>query len=97
AFGLQYRPAAAGVAPGGGSGASAAGGGAAGAAGSGLAGKKFYPGMVDGVETEDCAFYLNEKSLYDSVMIGTTVAGYPGSGLSLPGAVSAAHLIGAAW
>ena len=53
--------------------------------------------MVDGVETEDCAFYLGEKSLYDSVTIATTVAGYPGSGLSLPGAVSAAHVIGAAW
>jgi len=61
------------------------------------AGKKFYPGMVDGVETEDCAFYLGERSLYDSVTIATTVAGYPGSGLSLPGAVSAAHVIGAAW
>jgi len=61
------------------------------------AGKKFYPGMVDGVETEDCAFYLGEKSLYDSVTIATTVAGYPGSGLSLPGAVSAAHVVGAAW
>ena len=61
------------------------------------AGKKFYPGMVDGVETEDCAFYLGEKSLYDSVTIATTVAGYPGSGLSLPGAVSAAHVIGAVW
>ncbi|HTI91499.1 MAG TPA: M23 family metallopeptidase [Puia sp.] len=73
--------------------------GAAAAAGSAsrpaAAGKKFYPGMVDGVETEDCAFYLGEKSLYDSVTIATTVAGYPGSGLSLPGAVSAAHLIGA--
>ena len=62
-----------------------------------LPGKKFYPGMVDGVETEDCAFYLGEKSLYDSVSIATTVAGYPGSGLSLPDAVSAAHAIGAAW
>jgi hypothetical protein len=61
------------------------------------AGKKFYPGMVDGVETEDCAFYLGEKSLYDSVTIATSVAGYPGSGLSLPGAVSAAHVVGAAW
>lgn len=62
-----------------------------------LAGRKFYPGMVDGVETEDCAFYLGEKSLYDSVTIATTVAGYPGSGLSLPGAVSPAHVIGAVW
>jgi len=41
--------------------------------------------MVDGLETPDCAFYLSEKSLYDSVTIGTTVTGYPGSGLSLPG------------
>src|SRR5260221_3994654 len=56
-----------------------------------LPGKKFYPGMVDGVETEDCAFYLEERSLYDSVSIATTVAGYPGSGLSLPEAVPAAH------
>ncbi len=61
------------------------------------AGKKFYAGMIDGVETGDCAFYLGEKSLYDSVTIATTVAGYPGSGLSLPGAVSAAYAIGATW
>jgi len=61
------------------------------------AGKRFYPGMVDGVEMEDCAFYLGENSLYDSVSIASTVAGYPGSGLSLPGAVSAAHTIGATW
>jgi Peptidase family M23 len=61
------------------------------------AGKKFYPGMVDGLETPDCAFYLGEKSLYDSVTIGTTVSGYPGSGLSLPGGVSAVQSIGARW
>jgi Peptidase family M23 len=60
-------------------------------------GKKFYPGMIDGLETKDCAFYLGEKSLYDSVTIGTTVSGYPGSGLSLPGGVSAVHTIGARW
>jgi len=60
-------------------------------------GKKFEPGMVDGLETPDCAFYLSEKSLYDSVTIGTTVTGYPGSGLSLPGAISAVHTIGARW
>ena len=60
-------------------------------------GKKFEPGMVDGLETPDCAFYLGEKSLYDSVTIGTTVSGYPGSGLSLPGGVSAVHTIGARW
>lgn len=61
----------------------------------GTVGKRFYPGMVDGIETEDCAFYLGEKSLYDSVRIATSVIGFPGSGLSLPGAVSAAHSIGA--
>jgi hypothetical protein len=59
------------------------------------AGKKFYPGMVDGLETADCAFYLGEKSLYDSVYITHNVSGYPGSGLSLPGGVSAVHAIGA--
>jgi hypothetical protein len=30
-------------------------------------GKMFYPFMLDGYETEDCAFYLGERSLYDSV------------------------------
>jgi hypothetical protein len=60
-------------------------------------GKKFYPGMVDGLETPNCAFYLGEKSLYDSVTIGTTVSGYPGSGLSLPGGISAVQSIGARW
>jgi hypothetical protein len=53
--------------------------------------------MIDGLETPDCAFYLGERSLYDSVTIGTTVSGYPGSGLSLPGGVSAVHTIGARW
>ena len=69
------------------------------AAGSPLpaAGKKFYPGMVDGLETEDCAFYLGEKSLYDSVVIDAAVSGYPRSGLSLPGGVSAVYSIGAPW
>ena len=60
-------------------------------------GKKFYPGMVDGLETDDCAFYLGEKSLYDSAVIGAAVSGYPGSGLSLPGGVSAVYSIGARW
>ncbi|HEY6899128.1 MAG TPA: M23 family metallopeptidase [Puia sp.] len=59
--------------------------------------RRFYPGMVDGIETEDCAFYLGERSLYDSVTIATTVAGYPGAGVSLPGAVSAAHVIGGSY
>ena len=93
AFGLQYQPSPAAILPPAPTGLPPAAGGLPPVP----AGKKFYPGMVDGVETEDCAFYLGEKSLYDSVTIATTVAGYPGSGLSLPGAVSAAHVIGAAW
>ena len=106
-FNLRYQPSpAAGLAPGSGGVAVGAPGPPPAPAGSppvsggpaaASSGKKFYPGMVDGVETEDCAFYLGEKSLYDSVTIATTVAGYPGSGLSLPGAVSAAHVIGAVW
>jgi hypothetical protein len=60
-------------------------------------GKKFYPGMVDGTEAEDYAFFLGERSLYDSVRIGATVSGYPGSGLSLPGGVSPVITIGARW
>ena len=75
------------------------------------AGKRFYPGMVDGLETPGCAFYLGEKSLYDSVTIGTIVAGYPGLGrrpteasspgtdigASLPGGVSPTYAIGEPW
>jgi hypothetical protein len=34
-----------------------------------LPGKKFYPMMLDGYETNDCAFYIGEKCLYDSVHI----------------------------
>ncbi len=59
-----------------------------------LAGKKFYAGMVDGIETPDYAFFLGEKSLYDSVALGVGPVGYPGSGLSLPGGVSAVLAIG---
>lgn len=74
--------------------------------------KRFYPGMVDGLEVPGCAFYLGEKSLYDSVTIGSTVAGYPGSGrkpakpassgrtdtgASLPGGVSPVFAIGEPW
>jgi len=62
-----------------------------------LAGKIFYPGMLDGTETEDCAFYIGEKSLYDSVHIDCRISGYPGAGHSLPGAVSAMHSIGATY
>jgi hypothetical protein len=32
-----------------------------------FSGKMFYPGMVDGIETADVAFYLGETSLYDSL------------------------------
>jgi hypothetical protein len=45
--------------------------------------------MLDGYETGDCAFYIGEKCLYDSVHIDYTV-----SGVSLPDAVSAMHIIG---
>ena len=78
---------------------------------SALHAKRFYPGMVDGLETPGCAFYLGEKSLYDSVTIGTIVAGYPGSGgkpawassgrtdigVSLPGGISPTYAIGEPW
>jgi hypothetical protein len=60
-------------------------------------GKKFYVGMVDGIEAPDVAFFLGEKSLYDSVTIGAATVGYPGSGLSLPGGVSSVQAIGASW
>jgi hypothetical protein len=36
---------------------------------SSFTGKMFYPSMIDGYETEDCAFYLGERSLYDSVHV----------------------------
>lgn len=61
------------------------------------AGKEFYPGMVDGQEKNDCAFYLGERSLYDSVHLDDIVSCYPGLGASLPGGLSAVHAIGAAW
>jgi murein DD-endopeptidase MepM/ murein hydrolase activator NlpD len=38
-----------------------------------LAGKMFYPGMLDGYEAGDVAFYVGEKALYDSVHIGCRV------------------------
>jgi len=53
--------------------------------------------MLEGYETDDCAFYLGEKCLYDSVHINYAVLGYPGAGISLPGAVSAVHSIGAVY
>lgn len=62
-----------------------------------FASKRFYPGMVDGLEGASCSFFLGEKSLYDSVTIGTIVAGYPGSGKTLPGGISPTYAIGAPW
>jgi len=62
-----------------------------------IVGRRFYPGMVDGIETADYAFYLGEKCLYDSAAIGAVVEGYPGSGLSLPGGVTPVVTIGARW
>ncbi|MDR3717100.1 MAG: M23 family metallopeptidase [Puia sp.] len=52
-------------------------------------GKMFYPGMLDGYEIPDCAFYIGEKCLYDSVHLNYAM-GPPG----LSGAVSAAHAVG---
>jgi len=57
-----------------------------------MPGKKFYPGMLDGQETESCAFYIAEKGLYDSVHIDHTAILS-----SLKGAISAAHNIGYSW
>jgi murein DD-endopeptidase MepM/ murein hydrolase activator NlpD len=56
--------------------------------------KHFYPGMLDGLEMGDCAFYIGEKSLYDSVSI--VYARFGGAGDLLHGSeISAKHLIGA--
>ncbi len=85
-FHVQYQPAAAPAAPAQQADSSAA-----------PKGKKFYPGMVDGLEIPGCAFYLGEKSLYDSMTIHATVSGYPGSGHSLVGGVSGTYTIGAPW
>jgi murein DD-endopeptidase MepM/ murein hydrolase activator NlpD len=59
--------------------------------------KKFYPGMIDGLEIPHCAFYLGEKSLYDSVTLATAITGYPGSGHTLPGGLTHTYTIGAPW
>lgn len=37
-----------------------------------LTGKMFYPGMVDGYEAQEAAFYLGENCLYDSVHLNYT-------------------------
>jgi len=39
-----------------------------------LAGRIFRPGMLDGYEAEDVAFYIGEKALYDSVHVGCRTA-----------------------
>lgn len=57
-------------------------------------GKKFYVGMVDGIETPDAAFFLGEKSLYDSATIAIIPFAGPGAGVALPGCVSAVEAIG---
>jgi len=44
--------------------------------------KKFYPGMIDGLELRECAFYLGEKSLYDSVTLKVSLSGTRLSGYS---------------
>jgi len=53
-----------------------------------LAGKIFYPGMLDGYEAENVAFYISEKALYDSVHIGCSITD------SAPGAASPVYAIG---
>ncbi|MBS1916285.1 MAG: M23 family metallopeptidase [Bacteroidetes bacterium] len=53
-------------------------------------GKMFYPQMLGAFETDDCAFYINENCLYDSVHIN-----YLKSAPVLPSSVSAIHHIGA--
>ncbi len=52
-------------------------------------GKTFYPFMVDGYETDDCAFYLGERSLYDSVHVPYQVVD-----VNTPDVVSRLHHIG---
>jgi hypothetical protein len=55
-------------------------------------GKMFYPQMLDGFESPDCAFYIGEKCLYDSVHIN-----YIKSNVVLPNAVSPVYSIGAVY
>jgi hypothetical protein len=52
-------------------------------------GKVFYPFMIDGYETDDCAFYLGERSLYDSVHVF-----YQAVEVNTPDVVSRLHQIG---
>ena len=59
--------------------------------------KRFYPGMLDGLEATDRAFYIGEKSLYDSVTLMTAIVGYPRAGHTLPGGYSNTYKIGEPW
>ena len=52
-------------------------------------GKVFYPMMLDGFETDDCSFYIGEKTLYDSAHIS-----YSKSVSSEPHVLSLVHHIG---
>lgn len=52
--------------------------------------KMFYPLMVDGFESEDCEFYIGERSLYDSAHIRYSKTSSP-----IPQVLSAVHAIGA--
>lgn len=47
-----------------------------------LVGKLFYPGMLDGYEGTDVAYYIGEKALYDSVHIGCVAVDTGAAGLS---------------
>ncbi len=52
-------------------------------------GKLFKPRMLDGMEAQDCCFYLGENCLYDSVHLV-----YTRSEENMPAVVSAVHHIG---
>jgi hypothetical protein len=52
-------------------------------------GKKFYPMMLDGFETNDFAFYIGEKCLYDSVHIN-----YSSFAATSPNVISGVNIIG---
>ncbi len=59
--------------------------------------KTFYPGMVDGLELPYGAFFIGEKSLYDSAKLRIAVIDVPGSGYSLNGGMSDVFRIGEPW
>ncbi len=54
--------------------------------------KELYPEMLDGFESDDCAFYIGEKCLFDSVPIGYSKMNSPS-----PEVYSAVHAIGAVY